>query len=94
MTPIDDIYDASRTDEDTMKEANARNRLRFGIRLGSQLGLLDQSRRRIAPRHVHLDQPDLVGLVERLVAEQLVQLFRRVHLDRLVWDLGLVQGLS
>lgn len=62
--------------------------LRLRIRLSSQLRLLHQTRRRVSPRHVHLNEPQLVRLVERLVGEQLRELVGRVHLDRFIRDLA------
>lgn len=44
--------------------------LSLSICLRRQLRLLDQSRRRITSRHVHLDQPKLVRDVECFVRKQ------------------------
>lgn len=62
-------------------------RLDFGIGFGGELCLLDQAGRCIASWHVDLDQPELVGLVEFGIVQQVGQLFGRVNGDRLVWCL-------
>jgi hypothetical protein len=66
-------------------------RLCFGVRLSCQLCLLDKSRRRVASRHVDLDQSQSIGLLEVRVVEQGGELGRGVDFIRLV---GCLEAVS